>query len=251
MHIVLFLSLCTLKKTTRIYRYFITYWLRVKTKRANQKNNNLLKFYVAVKNSFMVKPVNITHTTFTIEVWTWSSRSLQNTLCFIERDIDRRTADQAGPPVCGAERRAVTVLSPRNLWSALIRLWSKEFRSWFVFIVHFPCMSYDIFMQMNIFHTDKWINTKKVVILRYYFIRTFIDSWKLKTFRVTTANLFVSAVLLVGYGSEKSIFGTKDYWKIKNSWGPKWGEKGYFRMLRGQGKCGINTAVTSAVLARM
>lgn len=59
------------------------------------------------------------------------------------------------------------------------------------------------------------------------------------------------AVLLVGYGSEKSIFGTKDYWKIKNSWGPKWGEKGYFRMLRGQGKCGINTAVTSAVLARM
>lgn len=175
MHIVLFLSLCTLKKTTRICRYFITYWLRVKTKRANKKNNNLLKFYVAVKNSFMVKPVNITHTTFTIEVWTWSSRSLQNTLCFIERDIDRRTADQAGPPVCGAERRAVTVLSPRNLWSALIRLWSKEFRSWFVFIVHFPCMSYDIFMQMNIFHTDKWINTKKVVILRYYFIRSFID----------------------------------------------------------------------------
>lgn len=199
----------------------------------------------------MVKPVNITHTTFTIELWTWSSRSLQNTLCFIERDIDRRTADQARPPVCGAERRAVTVLSPWNLWSALIRLWSKEFRSWFVFIVHFPCMSYDIFMQMNIFHTDKWINTKKVVILRYYFIRSFIDSWKLKTFRVTTANLFVSAVLLVGYGSEKSIFGTKDYWKIKNSWGPKWGEKGYFRMLRGQGKCGINTAVTSAVLARM
>lgn len=63
--------------------------------------------------------------------------------------------------------------------------------------------------------------------------------------------MFVSAVLLVGYGSEKSIFGTKDYWKIKNSWGPKWGEKGYFRMLRGQGKCGINTAVTTAVLALM
>lgn len=134
-----FLSLCTLKKTPRIYRYFITYWLKVKTKRA--KKTQSLKFYMAVKSSFMVKPVNITHTTFTIELWTWSSRSLQNTLCFIERDIDRRTADQAGPPVCGAKRRAVTVLSPRNLWSALIRLWSKEFRSWFVFIVHFPCMS--------------------------------------------------------------------------------------------------------------
>lgn len=170
MHIVLFLSLCTLKKTTRIYRYFITYRLRVKTKRANKKKQQSFKILCGRE-----KFVNITHTTFTIEVWTWSSRSLQNTLCFIERDIDRRTADQAGPPVCGAKRRAVTVLSPRNLWSALIRLWSKEFRSWFVFIVHFPCMSYDIFMQMNIFHTDKWINTKKVVILRYYFIRSFID----------------------------------------------------------------------------
>lgn len=62
---------------------------------------------------------------------------------------------------------------------------------------------------------------------------------------------FFLAVLLVGYGSEKSIFGTKDYWKIKNSWGPKWGENGYFRILRGQGKCGINTAVTTAVLARV
>lgn len=161
-----------LKKTENLP---VFYYLLTESKNKEQKKNQSLKFYVAVKSSFMVKPVNITHTTFTIEVWTWSSRSLQNTLCFIERDIDRRTADQAGPPVCGAERRAVTVLSPRNLWSALIRLWSKEFRSWFVFIGHFPCMSYDIFMQMNIFHTDKWINTKKVVILRYYFIRSFLD----------------------------------------------------------------------------
>merc|ERR1711862_574188 len=31
------------------------------------------------------------------------------------------------------------------------------------------------------------------------------------------------AVLLVAYGTQ----GTKDYWKIKNSWGPGWGEGGY------------------------
>lgn len=58
------------------------------------------------------------------------------------------------------------------------------------------------------------------------------------------------AVLMVGFGTEKDFFRTKPYWKIKNSWGPKWGEKGYFRIYRGAGTCGINTQVTTAVLQK-
>ena len=38
------------------------------------------------------------------------------------------------------------------------------------------------------------------------------------------------AVLLVGY--------TDDYWKIKNSWGTSWGEKGFIRISSGN-TCGI------------
>jgi C1A family cysteine protease len=52
-------------------------------------------------------------------------------------------------------------------------------------------------------------------------------------------------VNLVGYGTTESGL---DYWIVRNTWGPSWGEKGNFRLARGRGLCGINKYVISAIL---
>jgi cathepsin B len=47
------------------------------------------------------------------------------------------------------------------------------------------------------------------------------------------------AIRILGYGVEN---GTK-YWLIANSWNEHWGEKGYFRIVRGTNECGIENTM--------
>ena len=48
------------------------------------------------------------------------------------------------------------------------------------------------------------------------------------------------AILIIGYGFD----GYDEYWVVRNSWGPTWGEAGHFRILNtgyyDEGMCGIN-----------
>lgn len=47
------------------------------------------------------------------------------------------------------------------------------------------------------------------------------------------------AVLVVGFGTDTKT--REPYWIVKNSWGPEWGENGYFRIRRGTDECGIES----------
>uniref|UniRef100_A0A914YF74 Uncharacterized protein n=1 Tax=Panagrolaimus superbus TaxID=310955 RepID=A0A914YF74_9BILA len=47
-------------------------------------------------------------------------------------------------------------------------------------------------------------------------------------------------MIIVGY--------TPDYWIVKNSWGPDWGENGYVRIKRGQNFCSMTTQVAAPFL---
>ncbi|KAI5056358.1 hypothetical protein GOP47_0028176 [Adiantum capillus-veneris] len=59
-------------------------------------------------------------------------------------------------------------------------------------------------------------------------------------------------VLLVGYGEKgyaPARMKEKPYWIIKNSWGPTWGEGGYYKICRGHNECGVNTMVSTVATA--
>eukprot|EP00747_Dinoflagellata_sp_TGD_P219094 gnl/TRDRNA2_/TRDRNA2_91262_c0_seq1.p1 gnl/TRDRNA2_/TRDRNA2_91262_c0~~gnl/TRDRNA2_/TRDRNA2_91262_c0_seq1.p1 ORF type:complete len:344 (+),score=64.95 gnl/TRDRNA2_/TRDRNA2_91262_c0_seq1:84-1115(+) len=54
----------------------------------------------------------------------------------------------------------------------------------------------------------------------------------------TGENIGRHAIKIIGWGSSP-----EPYWLVANSWGTDWGDKGFFKIRRGTGECGIEEAV--------
>jgi len=67
-------------------------------------------------------------------------------------------------------------------------------------------------------------------------------SYKTGVYKHTTGSaLGGHAVRILGWGSENGT----PYWLIANSWNEDWGDKGYFKMIRGKNDCGIEGGINA------
>ncbi|CAN8005442.1 unnamed protein product [Ixodes pacificus] len=51
------------------------------------------------------------------------------------------------------------------------------------------------------------------------------------------------AIRILGWGTENGT----PYWLVANSWNEDWGDKGYFKILRGQEECGIEEDINAGI----
>ncbi|KAL3243695.1 hypothetical protein MRX96_020083 [Rhipicephalus microplus] len=61
--------------------------------------------------------------------------------------------------------------------------------------------------------------------------------------RLSSEYLSGHAVKIIGWGTENGV----PYWLAANSWNPNWGDKGYFKILRGTNECGIENDINAGI----
>jgi len=51
------------------------------------------------------------------------------------------------------------------------------------------------------------------------------------------------AVKIIGWGVEDTV----PYWLVANSWNENWGDKGFFKIIRGTNECGFENGIVAGI----
>ncbi|XGW21937.1 hypothetical protein V3C99_004697 [Haemonchus contortus] len=82
-------------------------------------------------------------------------------------------------------------------------------------------------------------------VVATYALYADFDYYKSGIYKYTAGNLLgYHAVKMIGWGNENGT----DYWLIANSLNTDWGEKGFFRIIRGINDCGIEEGVYAGLV---
>ncbi|GAA37330.2 cathepsin B-like cysteine proteinase [Clonorchis sinensis] len=102
--------------------------------------------------------------------------------------------------------------------------------------------SYNLYRSVTTIQKEIWMRGPVEATMNVY---TDFANYAGGVYKHTTGELLGGhAIRLLGWGVEED--GTP-YWLAANSWNPSWGEKGFFRILRGSDHCGIESDVSAGL----
>ncbi|KAH8856084.1 Cathepsin B-like cysteine proteinase [Schistosoma japonicum] len=79
----------------------------------------------------------------------------------------------------------------------------------------------------------------------FYVFDDFLN-YKTGVYKYVTGSLLGGhAIRIIGWGV--STLNHTPYWLCANSWNKQWGDKGYFKILRGSNECGIESMITAGL----
>lgn len=100
-------------------------------------------------------------------------------------------------------------------------------------------------------NVGKSVDAMKKAVYDHGAITVCVNAHKMQSYNggiITSTGCSTSidhAVNVVGWGSS----GSTHYWIVRNSWGARWGEKGYCRFISGKNACGIESYPMYATVA--
>lgn len=106
---------------------------------------------------------------------------------------------------------------------------------------HYASKAYSVSSKVSAIQTD--IMTNGPVEASFTVYEDFL-SYESGVYQHTSGSaLGGHAIKILGWGTENG----SDYWLVANSWNEDWGDKGFFKILRGSNECGIEGGIVAGI----